>query len=669
MPRRFGVLLFGVMVACGSAPQPRPATVDVDALLREIDPGPSVPLVLDLRGAPREQLAAMTDTLEALETGANALRRGRVNLDPSQFLRAALLLELRAGATCDFACARALATYYGTIVSTRLSSETALALDPVLAALAPRIEERFRWAATTALRDAADPRLRAELLLVLATAAESNGEMVHARPFAEAAVTALTNAPDVASADYDRSLHEDVVAAHATLARTCYALGDDACGARETAMLTTSGALPTTISGIERVRDAAHTLARTENDDQVEAQLDRAAAFVELCEPHRARGIYERLVTAAPTDARPHTQLAVLEIERIALALTTPGGLEAVQAHLRAAAWLDHRDVTYYSLRIVMWQFEALQVLAMSSQHGHADTGLVDSDAEQITNGMMPLEPSTATAFQIEAGFMSHIARDGSAFEAAMSETATAALDARARYPNDPHLARLSYMAGLHVSADLARRTLDHPIAAVESVLPTAQYIAAIVWDDASFLPTQTPEGEIGALVTAARAQRGDAPWTDVVARLRALVEHASDVDRSRLSSNLAVALERAGQHDEAVRALEGVQGDVPDLERLTMRATATATPEWLDAMRALGERATSPQVRCLVAHELRDRGATDASLAERCDGVHLHAGIAIVGNSRFSFTFARGTGLTSSVELPIEAWLVLEQRSGRWDQ
>ena len=662
------VLGLVLALGCGSAVTTS-ARFDLSVPLASIDPGPSVPLVLDVPGPDRASLLALPDTTGDLETYADQLRRTASSIEPARILRAALLLEARVGASCDFRCARSLATFYGLLVTMREVSDAVLRLDGSLAPLLSRIPQRDRWATATALRETTDLHLRAEVLLQHAVALSASGDHAHARALQDAALLALAEATsDAADADVDRA--HDVENARAGRARACYALGDAVCGDADLEGVRASGAAAARIEGLERARDAAVAVRETEGDPSIDAQLRRADALVELDDRDGARTILESLTQNEPTDARPHTRLALLGFERVVLAMAAGAPLDDIAAHLRAASWLEHRDETYYELRTIMWQFEALRVMTESERRGHAsDPGALSSDVDPIAEGLAEADPGTAAAFRVWAAFLLRLLAGGTAgLEADMQQGAQEAIAARARFPTNLHLARVALLLGVSAGAEPTREAITPPLPELADVIVATRYLAAIHYNDPGLLPESANDPELGALLLAERARTGLTPWPDVAAAYRRLLADASAVDRARLANGLAVALFASGQIDEARGAIASVDGDIAQLNRLAMSATTPPATNWLDAVRRLASETTTPHVACLATGLLVHFGAALTSDRDaRCVDVHRHVGVDLSADTLFSFDYSRGRGLTSDFRVPITVWLLAELDPEGW--
>ncbi len=662
------VLGLASALGCGSAATTT-ARFDLSVPLASIDPGPSVPLVLDVPGPDRATLVALPDTVGDLETYADQLRRTSSSIEPARILRAALLLEARVGASCDFRCARSLATLYGLLVRMHEVSDAVLRLDPALAPLLTRIPQRDRWATATALRETTDLHLRAEVLMQHALALSASGDPGHARMLQGAALLALAEATtDASDADVDRA--QDIVDAHAGRARACYALGDAACGDADLEAVRASGATAARIEGIERARAAATVLRETEGDPSSDAQLRRADALIELDDRDGARAILEALTQSDPTDARPHTALALLGFERLVLAMAAGASMDDIGAHLRAASWLEHRDETYYELRTIMWQFDALRVMTVAEQIGHPpDLGVLSGDVDPIAEGLAAADPGTAAAFRVWAAFLLRLIAGGTAgLQADMQQGAHEAIAARAQFPNNLHLARVALLLGVSAGAGPTREAITPPLPELADVITASRYLAAIHYNEPSLLPEAASDPELAALLLAERARSGLSPWPDVAAAYRHLLADASAADRARLADGLAVALFASGQLDEARATIASLEGDLAQLDRLAMSATTPPTTDWLDAVRRLASETTTPHVACLAMGLLVHFGAAQpADRDARCVDVHRHVGVDLNADTQFSFDYSRGHGLTSNLRVPITAWLLAEIDPEGW--
>ena len=681
------------------------SVLQLDTLPDDIDPGASEPLLARAPAALRRALRSVEarpvyDLLDA------ARRNGR-ELDTQQIVISLLVMEARSEEDCDVQCLSLLELAYRmlALLGDTKFHEALSWFEPWVASIAPidreaadaqrymaflrdvfdRAGERHDWVVARILRSDAEAPMRGEAIIGLAHRARSAGDHERTRQLFGLALPLLGDRADAADVG--------------GWARACYAVLDFACGDEARTRLQAMPESSDEQARADETRRAARVVQREARG--LEAGLARAEALGTL-QPHTdARALYEELADDHPDDARPHVGLALAVFQRMAMQLfmPTPAATEAneeMHRHLVEASNRRNRDVAYYGLSTVSWNFRVLS-RAMRAALERAER---DHDSEAPV-----LDAASVRAFRTELhAFCDDFRSFDPGTAAAFRALGEFQLGAMSRASADTH-------DTASLVAPLLPRLRTQLIATPTNVaLYRTVIMAAMLTDDASFVahalaaaPPETEQTEptAGARARASilialrsgdsthvRGESGD-PETDAMVALIAAEDDAARVmaaasleavegpNTARARNNAAVARHAAG--DATARTLLGSSvpdGEATDVVRYNALALTPATErdeQWVFGATQLAHNARAAirvnAIQLLQSHSTQtDSAQTDPELESLLreardeltrDRLPDHA--VWIDGYQVGIGYTRDQGITSTGTTPLP-WLLVEQ-------
>lgn len=674
-----------LLAACGAS------TIRLETLPDDIDPGESAPLLTNApTGVRRALRSADANPIRALLDEAR--REGR-NLDSQQLLISLLVMEAQSEDECDEACLSTLELLYRmlALVADTGFQETLTWFEPWIASIDDegaregrryvaflrdvfdRAGERHDWVAARILRSSAAEHVRGEAVIGLAQRARSNRQHARARQLFGIALPMLGEHADAADVS--------------NLARACYVVLDFACGDEARTRLRAMPESTDSLTRLDSERDAARTVAREARG--LEERLARAKALVVLQRDEDAIELYDELADAHPDDARPHVGLAELVFQRQAMRFFVPNeaGIaanETMHAHLREASTRSHREVAYYGLSTVSWNFRVLARatragLERASSNASSNAPLFDSatvdgfrrELHTFCDDFRTFDPGSAMAFraigELQLAAMSRASNDErgvATLVAPLVDRIRTQLDAT---PDNVAIYRTAIMAAMLTHDE---SFITHALAATPPASPHEEP-TTVARSRASLLiglRSRDPARFIG--------ESGD-PETDALVRwastddpsaLERLLEHAEPDARARILNNIAVALHRVGdaRARELLARAEHADGwDILRYNTLALTPTAERDDAWVDALEGLVTPRSHSAVRLQAARLLSSHtGSAHASLAEARSALQrdrVPEQAAFVDGYQVGIGYTANEGITSSGKTPLP-WLLVDQ-------
>ncbi|MBI5490408.1 MAG: hypothetical protein HY905_23935 [Deltaproteobacteria bacterium] len=372
-------------------------------------------------------------------------------------------------------------------------------------------------------------------------------------------------------------------------------------------------------ASLERYAAAARVLEQGAADDP-EARLALAAALEAVARNSEAKDLYETVASELPDDARPLTGLARLAMtEALDVAAALP---------LLESAGPDHRDADYYELLVACRAMTAFYVilpqLAQAPERAAELLGPTLASVHEAAAAYLEFQPARASVVLLLLEAVEQGMEGSSGLESdelvgrALQAVAERALDAAARFPDSPEVARLVVATALFApTADEAFAALERPLPAeLARDLDTAVRRAALFlhgilrWnepgraDAARALIDDIPAEGLGvSWATLLRADLAAASWrlgagaTAEEARdayLAAIADESLPAEqRARALNNLGVVLAALGDPAaaERLRRAEESSDEDYDIAQFNRLALAVSSPspaaEALENLRA----------------------------------------------------------------------------------
>jgi len=349
----------------------------------------------------------------------------------------------------------------------------------------------------------------------------------------------------------------------AAAAQTALDRWPDAPGAPRVRLL--SGVALTQLGQTDDAIAAYEQLVDTDADEAPAAAL-RLARLIEDSNGARAERLYEQAAAGRDDAAAAHAALALARRQREAG--DAPAAIDAL------TAWLDRRPDS---------------ALAPSAK---LELGRALLDAGRPRDALAPLAAAAETLDGPDATYW----RGKALFAAGDTDAAIAAFDAAASdHPGDDLAPYALYDLGVSLRSagetELASEVFErlrraHPR---HTLSPHAQYAqAAIALDDAEFAESRRLASSLlgahaghelapDAALLLADAQYFDTRYDDAVRTLRALRESSPSFEAPYTAYRLGMALQRAGEPEDAAKALAAAAEHAEGDERLRSASLALA--------------------------------------------------------------------------------------------